>query len=116
MDISACMYVWLQYYAVARQTKTIAFSLSEPNAVQENWILDTPKEEDKLMAGLPSSVVKSKEDVGTSKMSNRQRRRRRRRKSLNEEEDEDDMASWLQQSCVEVSVVHGVIFSWLVCY
>lgn len=108
------LYVLLQCHVVARQTKTIAFSLSEPNAVQENWILEAPKEEDQLLAGLPNSVVKSKEDVGTSKRGNRRRRRRRRRKSQDEEGDEDDMVTWLQQWCVEVSMGAWVIFSWMV--
>lgn len=89
--------------AVARQTKTIAFSLSEPNAAQENWILDTPKEEDELLAALTGSVVKTKEDVGTSKTDNRQRRRRRRGKNLDEESDGDDMVAWLKH-CGEVSM------------
>ena len=86
---------------MARQTKTIAFSLSEPNAAQENWILDTPKEEDELLTAMPGSFVKSREVVGTSKMDNRQRKRSRRGKTLDKERDEDDMATWLKQ-CVEV--------------
>ena len=88
---------------VARQTKTIAFSLSEPNAAQENWILDTPNEEDQLQSALPGSVVKRKEDVGSFKTGNRQRRRRRRGKT-SDEEDEDDMVTWLKQWYVEVSM------------
>lgn len=85
---------------MARQTKTIAFSLSEPNAAQENWILDTPKEENEMLTALPGSLVKSREEVGASKTDNRQRRSRRGRTS-DKERDEDDMATWLKQ-CVEV--------------
>ena len=72
---------------MARQTKTINFSLSEANNMQETWIL----ENDKLGNGLPDRPRVGGSDV----IPVRHVRRNRRKNKMAEEEDE--LIVWLRQ-------------------
>jgi ribosomal protein L28 len=76
------------FYSLARQTKTINFSLSEANSVQETWIL----ERDKHGGVLSDGPTVGKSDAGPLKPV-----RRQRRKNKMADAEEDELTMWLRQ-------------------
>ena len=85
--------------AVARQTKTINFSLSEANSVQETWIL----ERDKHGGVLSDGPTVGKSDAGPLKPV-----RRQRQKNKMADAEEDELTMWLRQQEISVCVSAGI--------